>query len=379
MADLQNQYLQIKEEIDDAIHRVISSTTFIKGNEVGLFEEELAEWLGVKHVISCGNGTDALQVALMTMDTEPGDEVITSNFTFIATAEVIALLKLKPVLIDPDPVTFNITAKEIEKAITPKTKAIIPVHLFGQCAGMEEILSLVRQRGVALIEDAAQATGAEYSFSDGKKAMAGTMGDIGCTSFFPSKNLGCFGDGGALFTNDDNRAGLIRSITNHGMTKRYYHDHIGINSRLDTIQAAVLRVKLKYLDDYNRARQMLADRYDNAFKEIAGIEIPGRFNRSTHIFHQYTLKTDAANRDALKEFLAEREIPSMIYYPVPLHRQKAYSWLGYDDSSFPVTEQLTSTVLSLPMHTEMRDEEADFIISAVKDFFISSFSTNKKF
>lgn len=371
MADLQNQYFKIKEEIDTAIQKVLSSAAFIKGSEVGQFEEELAEWLSVKHVISCGNGTDALQVALMALDTRPGDEVITSNFTFIATAEVIALLKLKPVLIDPDPVTFNITAKEIEKAITPKTKAIIPVHLFGQCAGMEEILSMARQEGIALIEDAAQATGAEYTFSDGRKAMAGTMGEIGCTSFFPSKNLGCFGDGGALFTNDDNRARLIRSITNHGMTKRYYHDHIGINSRLDTIQAAVLSVKLKYLRDYNRARQMLADRYDNAFKEITPLEIPGRYNRSTHIFHQYTLKTSAEKRDALKEFLAERNIPSMVYYPVPLHRQKAYSYLSCNNSSFPITEQLTSTVLSLPMHTEMRDEEADYIISAVTQFFES--------
>lgn len=372
MVDLQSQYLNIKEEIDDAIRTVISSAAFIKGNEVGLFENELAEWLGVKHVISCGNGTDALQVALMALNTDPGDEIITTDFTFIATAEVIALLKLKPVLIDPDPVTFNITAEAIEKAITPKTRAIIPVHLFGQCAPMEEILSLARDRGIAVIEDTAQATGAEYSFSDGGRAMAGTMGEIGCTSFFPSKNLGCFGDGGALFTSDDNLASMIRSVTNHGMTKRYYHDHIGINSRLDTIQAAILRVKLKYLHQYNQARQELALMYDSAFKEIDGIEIPGRNSRSTHIFHQYTIKTDAALRDRLREHLAGKEIPSMIYYPVPLHRQKAYSWLGYDNSSFPVTEKLTSTVLSLPMHTEMMNEEAGFIISSVGEFFKNS-------
>ncbi|MCA1757202.1 MAG: DegT/DnrJ/EryC1/StrS family aminotransferase [Bacteroidales bacterium] len=372
MVDLQSQYLNIKEEIDDAMRTVISSAAFIKGNEVGLFENELAEWLGVKHVISCGNGTDALQVALMALNTEPGDEIITSNFTFIATAEVIALLKLKPVLIDPDPLTFNITAEAIERAVTPKTKAIIPVHLFGQCAGMEEILALARDRGIAVIEDTAQATGAEYSFSDGSRVMAGTMGEIGCTSFFPSKNLGCFGDGGALFTSDDNLASMIRSITNHGMTKRYYHDHIGINSRLDTIQAAILRVKLKHLHHYNQARQELALMYDNAFKDIDGIEIPGRNNRSTHIFHQYTIKTDASLRDRLREHLAGKEIPSMIYYPVPLHRQKAYSWLGYNSSSFPVTEKLTSTVLSLPMHTEMMNEEAGFIISSVIEFFKNS-------
>jgi dTDP-4-amino-4,6-dideoxygalactose transaminase len=369
MVDLQSQYLNIKEEIDDAISRVISSAAFIKGNEVRLFENELAEWLGVKHVISCGNGTDALQVALMALNTEPGDEIITSNFTFIATAEVIALLKLKPVLVDPDPVTFNITAEAIERAVTPKTKAIIPVHLFGQCSPMEEIIALAGERGIAVIEDTAQATGSEYSFSDGRRAMAGTMGEIGCTSFFPSKNLGCFGDGGALFTSDDTLATMIRSITNHGMTKRYYHDHIGINSRLDTIQAAILRVKLKYLDRYNRARQELASVYDNAFKDIDGIEIPGRNSRSTHIFHQYTIKTDASLRDQLRDHLASRDIPSMIYYPVPLHRQKAYQWLGYDSSSFPVTEELTSRVLSLPMHTEMMSEEAGFIISAVSDFF----------
>jgi dTDP-4-amino-4,6-dideoxygalactose transaminase len=369
MVDLQSQYLNIKEEIDDAISRVISSAAFIKGNEVGLFENELAEWLGARHVISCGNGTDALQVALMALDCEPGDEIITSNFTFIATAEVIALLKLKPVLADPDPVTFNITAEAIERAVTPKTKAIIPVHLFGQCSPMEEIMALAGERGIAVIEDTAQATGAEYRFSDGRRAMAGTMGEIGCTSFFPSKNLGCFGDGGALFTSDDNLAARIRSITNHGMTKRYYHDHVGINSRLDTIQAAILRVKLNYLDRYNRARQELASLYDNAFKDIDGIEIPGRNSRSTHIFHQYTIKTDASLRDQLRDHLTRREIPSMIYYPVPLHRQKAYQWLGYNSSSFPVTEELTSRVLSLPMHTEMKSEEAGYIISEVTEFF----------
>lgn len=369
MVDLKGQYDRIKTEIDDAIRIVLSETAFIRGKEVGLFENELAEYLGVRNVISCANGTDALQVALMSLGLEPGDEVITSDFTFIATAEVIALLGLKPVFVEPDSSTFNITPEAIEKAITVRTKAIIPVHLFGQCADMEGIMALAKSRGLYVIEDTAQATGADFKFKDGTVAKAGTIGDIGCTSFFPSKNLGCFGDGGAIFTNNDTTAKLIRSIVNHGMTKRYYHDHIGVNSRLDTIQAAVLRIKLRYLDYYNNARQQLAEKYDNAFKIFKSINLPTRSKFSSHIFHQYTLKTDSAYRDSLKKFLEEESIPSMVYYPVPLHRQEAYRYLGYKEQQFPVTEDLCSRVLSLPMHTEMEDDQVAHIIEKVMEFF----------
>lgn len=369
MVDLKVQYDHIKEEIGTAISLVLDSTAFIRGKEVQLFEEELASYLGVKNVISCGNGTDALQVALMTLGLKPGDEVITSDFTFIATAEVIALLGLKPVFVEPDPLTFNITTGAIEKAITARTRAIIPVHLFGQCADMEGIMALAREKGIYVIEDAAQATGSRYTFGDRSTAMAGTIGEIGCTSFFPSKNLGCFGDGGAIFTNDDSMASMIRSIVNHGMTRRYYHDHIGVNSRLDTIQAAVLRVKLKYLDSYNRARQQVAKKYDSAFANIKSLSLPERSLFSSHIFHQYTLKTDRSTRDDLREFLAGESIPSMVYYPVPLHRQEAYRYLGYSNHQFPVTEDLCSRVLSLPMHTEMGDDQVAYIIEKVIEFF----------
>lgn len=369
MVDLKVQYDHIKEEIGTAISLVLDSTAFIRGKEVQLFEEELASYLGVKNVISCGNGTDALQVALMTLGLKPGDEVITSDFTFIATAEVIALLGLKPVFVEPDPLTFNITTGAIEKAITARTRAIIPVHLFGQCADMEGIMALAREKGIYVIEDAAQATGSRYTFGDGSTAMAGTIGNIGCTSFFPSKNLGCFGDGGAIFTNDDSMASMIRSIVNHGMTRRYYHDHIGVNSRLDTIQAAVLRVKLKYLDSYNSARQQVAKKYDSAFANIKSLSLPERSLFSSHIFHQYTLKTDISRRDDLREFLAGESIPSMVYYPVPLHRQEAYRYLGYSNHQFPVTEDLCSRVLSLPMHTEMGDDQVAYIIEKVIEFF----------
>lgn len=369
MVDLKAQYDRIKREVDDAISYVISTTNFIRGKEVGLFEEELAAYLGVKNVISCGNGTDALQLALMALGLKPGDEVITTDFTFIATAEVISLLGLKPVFVDPDPDTFNISVDAIRKAITLKTKAIIPVHLFGQCADMEAIMKLARENGLYVIEDTAQATGSGYTFTSGTTAMAGTIGDIGCTSFFPSKNLGCFGDGGALFTNDDSLASLIRSMANHGMTRRYYHDHIGINSRLDTIQAAVLRIKLRYLDSYNQARQDLAQKYDNAFRFIKDISLPARSKFSSHIFHQYTIKTGSSDRDNLREYLSLGEIPSMIYYPVPLHRQEAYRYLGYGDHDFPVTEELCSRVLSLPMHTEMEEDQLSLIIDKVHEFY----------
>lgn len=369
MVDLQSQYNNIRQEIDNAISCVIGSATFIRGEEVALFEDELAGWLGVKNVISCGNGTDALQIALMALGLKPGDEVITTDFTFIATAEVVSLLGLKPVFVEPEPGTFNISVEAVKKAITDRTRAIIPVHLFGQCADMEQLLRLAGERAIAIIEDTAQATGAMYTFSDGRVAMAGTMGDIGCTSFFPSKNLGCFGDGGALFTNDDSLASMIRSIANHGMTRRYYHDHIGVNSRLDTIQAAILRVKLKYLNSYNRARQELAAKYDKAFRFQKGITIPALSNFSTHIYHQYTIKTDAPDRDSLKEALSLSNIPSMVYYPVPLHRQHAYSYLGYTNEAFPVTEDLSQRVLSLPMHTEMNEEQSSLIIEKVIEFF----------
>jgi dTDP-4-amino-4,6-dideoxygalactose transaminase len=369
MVDLQRQYMRLKQEIDSSMAAVLESTTFIKGEEVRLFEEELARSLNVKHVISCGNGTDALQIALMALNLKPGDEVITTNFTFIATAEVIALLGLKPVFVEPDPITFNISVEETKKAITDRTRAIIPVHLFGQCADMDGLLALTRDIDIKIIEDNAQALGALYTSSKGNSGFAGTLGDIGTTSFFPSKNLGCFGDGGAIFTNDDSLASLLRSIANHGMTRRYYHDHIGINSRLDTIQAAVLRVKLKQLDLFNRSRQELALQYDKGFRFIKGITTPERSKFSTHIFHQYTLKLDSDDRDNLKEYLALNDVPSMVYYPVPLHQQEAYRYLGYNKSQFPITNSLAGSVLSLPMHTEMDNDQTAYIIEKVQEFF----------
>jgi len=369
MVDLKTQYINIKDEIDMAIKSVIDSTAFIRGDEVGLFEDELANFLDVDNVITCGNGTDALQVALMALDLEPGDEIITTDFTFIATAEVIALLGLKPVLVEADPDTFNISVSAVREAITEKTRAILPVHLFGQCAAMEELLDIADQHRLYIIEDTAQALGSEYIFPDGRKAKAGTMGTIGTTSFFPSKNLGCYGDGGAVFTSDKLLAEKIRSIVNHGMTKKYYHDYIGINSRLDTIQAAILRVKLKYLDNYNIARAGAASKYYAALSLINGIKCPGQSSFSTHIFHQYTLQLDPDNRNPLKDFLALNSIPSMIYYPVPLHRQKAYKYLKLSDHNYPVTNRLSERVLSLPMHTELGDDQIDYISSRILEFF----------
>ena len=345
------------------------STAFIKGPDVELFEKELASYLGSRNVIGCGNGTDALQIAMMALGLKPGDEVITTNFTFIATVEVVALMGLGLSLTDPCPRCFNITAEEIEKAITPATKAIVPVHLFGQCCNMEPILEIARKHNLYVIEDTAQANGAEYIFSDGRRAMAGTMGDIGCTSFFPSKNLGCYGDGGALCTNNDELAALIRSIINHGMKVRYYHDHIGVNSRLDTIQAAILRVKLKHLDSFNLARQKAAEFYDTAFKGVKAITIPAKMKSSTHIYHQYTLRVPATLRDKLKEHLGSLGIPSMVYYPVPVNRQKAYSHYRFPQKGFPVTDTLSEEVISLPMHTELDQEQLNYITSAVINFF----------
>ena len=367
--DLTGNYDIIKTEIDSAIQSVIDSAVFIRGPEVIHFEEELASYLGVKHVISCANGTDALQVAMMALDLKPGDEVITTDFTFIASVEIIALLGLKPVFAEPEPDTFNISPAAIEKAINPKTRAIIPVHLFGQSADMEEILKIARKHKLFVIEDAAQATGTEYIFSDGTRQKAGTIGDVGCTSFFPSKNLGCYGDGGAIFTNDDSLARLVRSITNHGSTRKYYHDDIGVNSRLDAIQAAILRVKLRYLDEYNNARRNAASFYDRQLSQTEKVISPFRSNKSTQIYHQYTVKTDPGTRDDLKNYLEKREIPSMVYYPVPMHKQKAYSYLGLKDDEFPVTGSLCSSVLSLPMHTELNIDQLKYICDNIYKFF----------
>ena len=369
MVDLRSQYERLKADIDSAVAGVISSTAFIKGPDVRLFEEDLQRYLGIRHVISCANGTDALQIAMMALGLKPGDEVITTNFTFIATVEVIELLGLKTVLVEPEPGTFNISPDAIRKAITPRTRAIVPVHLFGQCADMEQITAMAQQHGIHIIEDTAQATGAEYRFSDGTVKKAGTMGIIGCTSFFPSKNLGCYGDGGALFTDNDELAALIRSITNHGMKVRYYHDTIGVNSRLDTLQAAILRVKLRHLDEFNEARAKAAAFYDNELSGLPGISIPERNPFSTHIFHQYTLKIDGGRRNDLRECLENEGIPSMIYYPVPLHLQKAYLHLGYNADDFPITSRLSEEVLSLPMHTEMDDEQLAYITSCIRSKF----------
>jgi len=370
MVDLKSQYQKIKQEIDASIADVIDNTEFINGSQVKKFQQQLENYLGAKHVIPCANGTDALQVALMSLALKPGDEVITSDFTFIATLEVIALLGLKPVIVDVDPRTFNISTEGIKKAITSKTKAIIPVHLFGQCADMDALLNISREYNIPIVEDCAQATGALYNFSLNQKVYAGTMGDIGCTSFFPSKNLGCFGDGGALITNNDELAQICRSIANHGMKVRYYHDNIGVNSRLDSLQAAILGIKLKYLDEYNKARQRAADYYDYAFIHCNKFSTPARNPKSTHIFHQYTLIVNGIDRNELKNYLQTKDIPSMVYYPVPLHLQNAYKYLNYKEGDFPITEQLCKSVISLPMHTELDDEQLNFITNAVLEFVL---------
>ncbi|MDY0098565.1 MAG: DegT/DnrJ/EryC1/StrS family aminotransferase [Bacteroidales bacterium] len=369
MVDLKAQYEKIGPEIDAAIKSVINSSAFIKGPEVKLFEEELRDYMGVKHVISCGNGTDALQIAFMALGLKPGDEVITTDFTFVATIEVVGLLGLKPVIVEPDHASFNISVNAITKAISSRTRAIIPVHLFGQCADMENIMNIARENNLMVIEDGAQATGADFFFSDGNIKKACTIGIAGTTSFFPSKNLGCYGDGGALFTDDDYLAGKLRSIANHGMKIRYHYNDIGINSRLDTIQAAILRVKLKYLDQYNRSRREAANRYDQALARCDKISIPCRVPYSSHIFHQYTIRIKNGKRDELKKYLEEKKIPSMVYYPAPLHMQEAYHYLGYRDNDFPVTSALCSEVLSLPMHPELDKEQTDYITQAVLKFF----------
>ena len=370
MVDLKRQYEKIQPEIDEAVLNVIRSTKYINGPDVKHFQEELEDYLDVKHVIPCANGTDALQVAMMALDLKPGDEIITTSFTFVATVEVIALLGLTPVLVDVYEDTFNMDTSSLCKAITNRTKAIVPVHLFGQCTNMEEIMTIAKNHDLYVIEDAAQALGADHINSNKKQKKAGTIGHIGCTSFFPSKNLGCYGDGGAIFTNYKKMADKIRCIVNHGMTKRYYHDYVGVNSRLDSIQAAILRVKLKHLDQYAKARIEAADYYDEAFAGNENIIIPERSDFSTHVFHQYTLKTRNIDRNELKDYLASKNIPAMIYYPVPLHMQKAYKSYRYmqQEGDMPVTEKLSETVISLPVHTELEKEQQDYIISNVLDF-----------
>ncbi|MCX6297149.1 MAG: DegT/DnrJ/EryC1/StrS family aminotransferase [Bacteroidetes bacterium] len=368
MVDLKSQYEKIKTEVDAAIQNVLDNTAFINGPEVKAFQSELEQYLGVKHVIPCANGTDALQIAMMALGLKPGDEVITADFTYVATAEVIALLGLKPVLVDVVPGTFDIDVKAIEKAITPKTKAIVPVHLFGQCADMDAIMALAKKHDLFVIEDTAQAIGAKFKSADGTIKKAGTIGTVGCTSFFPSKNLGCYGDGGAIFTNDDQLAAKIRKIANHGQSVQYVHDEIGVNSRLDSIQAAILRIKLRDLDNYAAARNKAASFYDNAFANHPKLTIPARAKYSDHVFHQYTLQLKNVDRNALREFLASKDIPAMIYYPIPLHLQKAYLDPRYKAGDFPVTEQLCESVVSLPMHTELDEETLNYITTNVLEF-----------
>lgn len=376
MVDLRGQYNDIKDIVNPSIQEVIDTTTFINGPKVHDFQKHLETYLGVKHVIPCANGTDALQIAMMGLGLKPGDEVITADFTFAATVEVIALLNLTPVLVDVNEDDFNINIEAIKNAITPKTKAIVPVHLFGQCANMEAIMEVAKAHNLYVIEDNAQAIGASYTYKDGHKAKAGTIGHVASTSFFPSKNLGCYGDGGAIFTNDDDLAHTIRGIVNHGMYERYHHDVVGVNSRLDSIQAAVLDAKLPRLDSYNKARQNAAKKYDNAFRNIEGIIIPKVLkctneiceNCDCHVFHQYTLRVVGIDRDALVKHLNEKGIPCGVYYPIPLHKQKAYLDPRYHEADFKVTNRLVKEVISLPMHTELDDEQIKYITSTIIKF-----------
>lgn len=369
MVDLKGQYEKIKPEVDLAIQDVINKTAFINGPHVKNFTEDFAKYLAVDHVITCANGTDALQIALMALNLQPGDEVIVPCFTYVATAEVIALLRLKPVMVEVDPDTFNITAEIFENAISPRTRAVVPVHLFGQCVDMEQLMKVANKHGIFVVEDTAQAIGADYTFSDGSVKKAGTIGHIGCTSFFPSKNLGCYGDGGALYTNDPELGLTIKKIANHGQAKKYHHELVGVNSRLDTIQAAVLGIKLKHLDEYAEARQTVARAYDEGLGNISWIQIPKRQANSTHVFHQYTLKLDETiDREKLRNYLENMGIPSMVYYPVALHLQQAFRTEEFGEGDFPISEALCESVLSLPIHTEMSREQLDYIISAIKSF-----------
>jgi UDP-2-acetamido-2-deoxy-ribo-hexuluronate aminotransferase len=363
MVDLKTQYQKIKAEVDQEIQKVVDSAAFINGPAVKEFQADLEQYLGVQHVIPCANGTDALQIAMMALGLKPGDEVIVPTFTYVATAEVMALLGLIPVMVDVDPQTFNVTAELIAPAITPRTRAIVPVHLFGQSCDMDAIVQLAAQHDIFLIEDNAQAIGSDY-----KNKKTGTIGHVGCTSFFPSKNLGCYGDGGAIMTNDDDLAARLRMVANHGQSKQYYHDVIGVNSRLDSIQAAILKVKLARLDAYCAARRRAADRYDAAFADVAALITPARSAFSSHVFHQYTLRVTDGRRDALRQHLADQQVPSMIYYPVPLYRQPAFS-AYWDGVELPVTEALCQEVISLPMHTELDTTTQDFIIEKVRSFF----------
>lgn len=368
MVDLKGQYQKIKKEIDEAIAEVIDSTQFIGGPILNEFKDNLAQQLNVAHTIPCANGTDALQIALMALGLKPGDEVIVPAFTYVATAEVIALLNLKPVMVDVDPDTFNVTAQILEEVINSHTKAIVPVHLFGQSADMEPIMKLANEHKLFVVEDNAQAINADYTFSNGEIKKAGTIGHIGTTSFFPSKNLGCYGDGGAIFCNDVTLAQKIKMMANHGQSKRYHHATIGCNSRLDAIQAAVLNIKLKHLDDYCLARQEVAQAYDAAFKDINELTIPARQANSTHVFHQYTLKVSSGKRDKLSAYLKDHQIAHGIYYPLPLYKQKAYSSL-HNGTLLPVTEELCQSVISLPIHTEMDEDTLSYIIDKVVKFF----------
>ena len=380
MVDLKGQYADIKQEVDTSIQEIIDNTAFINGPKVHQFQKNLENYLGVKHVIPCANGTDALQIAMMGLGLEQGDEVITADFTFAATVEVIALLKLTPVLVDVDPDNFNIDIDAIKKAITPKTKAIVPVHLFGQCANMEAIMQIAKEHNLYVIEDNAQAIGANYTYQDGTKAKAGTIGHVASTSFFPSKNLGCYGDGGAIFTNDDDLAHTIRGIVNHGMYERYHHDVVGVNSRLDSIQAAVLDAKLPHLDNYNQARRDAARKYNAALKNVPQITLPKTVNNcegicdtcDCHVFHQYTLKLENVDRDALVKYLNSHDIPCGVYYPIPLHKQKAYQDNRYNEADFTVTNQLVKQVISLPMHTELEDDQIEFITTKIKEFIANN-------
>ncbi len=368
MVDLKSQYDKIQNEIDTAVLEVIRSTQYINGSEVKKFQADLEDYLGIKHVIPCGNGTDALQIAMMALGLKPGDEVITTSFTFVATVEVIALLGLTPVLVDVLPDTFNIDPESVKEAITPKTKAIVPVHLFGQCSNMEPLIDIANKHNLFIIEDNAQALGADYIFKDGTKQKAGTIGTIGCTSFFPSKNLGCYGDGGAIYTDDDELAQKLKMIVNHGMVVRYHHDSIGVNSRLDTIQAAILGVKLRNLNDYAASRRKAACRYDRAFANHPRINTPARSKFSTHVFHQYTLRIEGIDQFDMQKKLGEKGIPVMIYYPVPMHMQKAYQDKRYKPGDFPVSEMLSKTVISLPMHTELNHEQIDYITENIIEY-----------
>jgi dTDP-4-amino-4,6-dideoxygalactose transaminase len=368
MVDLGGQYRKIQTEVDLAINEVISSSAFINGPKVHSFQRELEEYLGIKHVIPCGNGTDALQIALMALNLKKGDEIICPDFTFVATAEVVKLLGLTAIFVDVDKDNFTIDIENIKSAITSKTRAIIPVHLFGQCTNMEAILKIVKENNLHIIEDTAQAIGANYIFADGKKQKAGTIGNIGTTSFFPSKNLGCYGDGGAIFTHDDALAEKMRKMVNHGMEDRYHYKYIGVNSRLDSVQAAILSVKLKRLESYNSSRIKAADYYDNCFKENYKISIPKRSNYSTHVFHQYTLKLQDVDRDKLCAHLQNKEIPFGVYYPIPLHRQDPYFEKRFNQEDFINTNHLCESVLSLPMHTELTPKQMDFISQSILEF-----------